>query len=188
MDRNDRQQRDAAGVGPYAQEREKLLPLSSLDSWTVSDGEPDIRGWDITTVNNRQLGTVEDLLVDTDAGEVVLIDVDLPGSDRHTFVPIRVVQIDRERRVVLMDSADLPASAIERAGPVPPVDRRVTDARNAGTVRYPRADREVVIERPVMPDDVRRRDGSSASDLATAAGDERRRAERRRIQRVSTDI
>jgi hypothetical protein len=35
---------------------------------------------------------------------------------------------------------------------------------------------------------VRRRDGSSPSDLATAAGDERRRAERRRIQRVSTDI
>ena len=42
MDRNDREQRDAAGVGPYAQEREKLLPLSSLKSWTVSDGEPDI--------------------------------------------------------------------------------------------------------------------------------------------------
>jgi hypothetical protein len=187
MDRNDRQQRDAAGVGPYAREREKLLPLSSLDSWTVSDGEPDIRGWDITTVNNRQLGTVEDLLVDTDAGEVVLIDVDLPGSDRHTFVPIRVVQIDRERRVVLMDSADLPASAIERGGPEP-VGRRVADARNVGTVRYPRVDREVVIERPAIPDDVRRRDGSSADDIANAAVDERRRAERRRIQRMSTDI
>ena len=187
MDRTDREQRDAAGVGPYAQEREKLLPLSSLDSWTVSEGEPDIRGWDITTVNNRQLGTVEDLLVDTDAGEVVLIDVDLPGSDRHTFVPIRVVQIDRARRVVLMDSADLPAAAIERGGPELPGGRRVTDARNAGTVRYPRADREVVVERPVVLDDVRR-DGSSSDELAGAAIDERRRAERRRIQRLSTDI
>src|SRR4051794_19305247 len=127
MDRNDREQRDAAGVGPYAQEREKLLPLSSLESWTVSDGEPDIRGWEITTVNNRQLGTVEDLLVDTDAGEVVLIDVDLPGSNRHTFVPIRVVQIDRERRVILMDSADLPEATVTRNGSVPVVERRSND-------------------------------------------------------------
>ena len=148
MDRNGREQRDAAGVGPYAQEREKLLSLSGLESWTVSDGEPDIRGWEITTVNNRQLGTVEDLLIDTDAGEVVLIDVDLPGSDRHTFVPIRVVQIDRARRVVLMDSADLPAAAIARDGSSPATGRRANDVADAGTVRYPRADREVVIERP----------------------------------------
>ena len=139
MDRNDREQRDAAGVGPYAQEREKLLPLRSLGSWKVSDGEPDIRGWDITTVNNRQLGTVEDLLVDTDAGEVVLIDVDLPGSQRHTFVPIRVVQIDRERRVVLMDSADLPAAAIERDGApaAPGVERATFSTREPSDIRAP---------------------------------------------------
>ena len=182
MDRNDREQRDAAGVGPYAQEREKLRALSSLDAWTVSDGEPDIRGWDITTVSNRQLGTVEDLLVDTDAGEVVLIDVDLPGSDRHTFVPIRVVQIDRERRVILMDSADLPAAAIDRNEAGPAAGRRTTDALIAGTVRYPRADREVVIERPAIVDDARPR------DIAGEQLDNRRRAERRRIQRMSTDI
>jgi hypothetical protein len=188
MDRNGREQRDAAGVGPYAQEREKLLPLSSLESWTVSDGEPDIRGWEITTVNNRQLGTVEDLLIDTDANEVVLIDVDLPGSDRHTFVPIRVVQIDRARRVVLMDSADLPVAAIERDGSSPAPSRRANDVLDARTVRYPRTDREVVVERPVIADDVRPRDATPRGELAGSAIDERRRAERRRIQRVSTDI
>jgi hypothetical protein len=188
MDRNDREQRDAAGVGPYAQEREKLLPLSTLDSWTVSDGEPDIRGWEITTVNNRQLGTVEDLLVDTDAGEVVLIDVDLPGSDRHTYVPIRVVQIDRARRVVLMDSADLPEAAVQRVGEVAAPGRRSTDGLHAGTVRYPRSDREVVIERPVIADDVRPVGPTAGDEIAGAAMENRRRAERRRIQRLSTDI
>ena len=188
MDRTDREQRDAAGVGPYAQEREKLLPLSSLKAWTVSDGEPDIRGWEITTVNNRQLGTVEDLMVDTDAGEVVLIDVDLPGSDRHTFVPIRVVQIDRARRVVLMDSADLPAAAIEHDASAAEAGRRASDVLDGGTVRYPRAEREVVIERPVIADDVPPRDATPHNDLASSAIDERRRAERRRIQRLSTDI
>jgi hypothetical protein len=188
MDRNDREARDAAGVGPYARERERLVPLSSLDSWTVSDGEPDIRGWEVTTVNNRQLGKVEDLLIDAEAGEVVMIDVDLPGSDRHTFVPIRVVQIDRARRVVLMDSADLPAADVARADPVPGSGRRAVDAANTGTVRYPRSDREVVIERPTLADDTPRQAMSVDDTRTGSVVDDRRRAERRRIQRLSTDI
>jgi len=182
MDRNDRESRDAAGIGPYAREHEKLVALSSLDAWTVSDGEPDIRGWEIKTVNNRQLGTVEDLLIDPDAGEVVLIDVDLPGSDRHTFVPIRVVQIDRARRVVLMDSADLPSADYERTASE--AVRRATDPTNGGTVRYPHVDREVVIERPSLADDAPTRQAFPVDDLS----DDRRRSERRRIQRMSTDI
>jgi hypothetical protein len=188
MDRNDREARDAAGVGPYAQEREKLVALSSLDSWTVSEGDPDIRGWEIKTVNNRQLGTVEDLLIDAEAGEVVMIDVDLPGSDRHTFVPIRVVQIDRARRVVLMDSADLPTADVARTGPLPGADRRAADATDARTIRYPRTDREIVVERPVVADDAPPREALPSDDLSNAAIEERRRAERRRIQRMSTDI
>ena len=163
---------------------EKLVALSSLDAWTVSDGEPDIRGWDITTVNNRQLGTVEDLLIDPDAGEVVLIDVDLPGSDRHTFVPIRVVQIDRGRRVVLMDSADLPSGESDRTVPLPETVRRANDAANGRTVRYPQVDREVVIERPLVADDAPPRQAFPVDDLS----EDRRRSERRRIQRMSTDI
>ena len=75
MSRNERETRDLAGVGPYARERERLVALSTLDSWKVSDGDPDIRGWEVRTVNNRQLGTVNDLLIDPDAGEAVLLDV-----------------------------------------------------------------------------------------------------------------
>ena len=123
MDQDDRDSRDAAGVGPYARQLDQLVALSTLDSWRVAEGEPDIRGWEVQTVSNRQLGTVSDLMIDAAAGEVVLIDVDLPGSDKHTFVPIRVVQIDRARRVILMDSADVPgadsgrgAKADERVG------------------------------------------------------------------------
>ncbi len=44
-ERSDRKGRDAAGIGPYATERERLVPLRSLGSWSVSEGEPDIRGW-----------------------------------------------------------------------------------------------------------------------------------------------
>jgi hypothetical protein len=174
MERNDRQGRDAAGVGPYAQERELLVPMSSLQSWTVSSGEPDIRGWDVRTVSGRQLGSVSDFLIDQSKGEVVLLDVDLPGSDRHTFVPIRVVEIDREKRIVVMDSADLPESDLTR-------DERDTTGETlaeGGTVRYPDGDREVRRSSPRLAD--------SPPPAPTAP--ERRRAERRRIERLSTDF
>jgi len=177
MELNDRHGRDAAGIGPYARERESLVALSTLGSWKVSEGEPDIRGWDVRTVSGRQLGSVHDLLVDPNASEVVLVDVDLPGTDRHTFVPIRVVQIDRARRLVLMDSADLPESDPERPDRTVVADRRVTDAV---TVRYPLTDREVTLDRPRLADE------PMATDDALAA--ERRRSERRRIERVSTDL
>src|SRR4051812_21021653 len=183
MDRNDRHGRDAAGMGPYARERESLTALSSLEAWKVSDGEPDIRGWEVRTVSGRQLGSVADLLVDADAGEVVLLDVDLPGSDRHTFVPIRVAQIDRARRVILMDSADLPASDLARDPRGSGSDRRNSDPR---IVRYPQSDREIIADRATLADSapvIESRDAATDELIA-----ERRRADRRRIDRLSTDL
>ena len=179
MEHNDRHGRDAGGVGPYAREREHLVPLSTLGSWSVSEGDPDIRGWEIRTVSGRQLGAVHDLLIDAKAGEVVMLDVDLPGSDKHTFVPIRVAQIDRERRIVLMDSADLPQTNIARSAAA-----ASSNVAPGGTARYP--DREVIRERAVA-DDVARAD-APPSDDADAVTIDRRRAERRKIDRLSTDL
>ena len=181
MDReaNDRHGRDAAGIGPYAREREKLVPLRSLDSWSVSEGEPDIRGWEIRTVSGRQLGTVNDLLIDPDANEVVMLDVDLPGRQAHTFVPIRIVQLDRARRIILMDSADFTVADSESGDVAPPE----IDATTPRTVRYPDYDREVRADRPIAADAAPPSEAMPPdSSLA------RRRAERRRIDRLSTDI
>ncbi|HXD50024.1 MAG TPA: PRC-barrel domain-containing protein [Gemmatimonadaceae bacterium] len=187
-DRIDRASRDAAGVGPYAREREGLVPLSSLSSWSVSEGEPDVRGWEVRTVAGRQLGSVKDLLIDAKAGEVVMLDVDLAGSDRHSLVPIRVAQIDRGRRVILMDSADLTDVTVR--GPVGTSAQEASDASAQRSVRYP--DREVVVERTRLVDDVAPPADYSAGaridrDAQDAAID-RRRAERRKIDRMSTDF
>jgi hypothetical protein len=178
MDRNDRSERDAAGVGPYARERETLTPLSTLDSWKVSEGEPDIRGWEIRTVSGRQLGSVADLLIDAEAGEVVLLDVDLPASDRHTFVPIRVAQLDRARRIVLMDSADVPEAGLTRSDHTRGSDRRMSP--ESGVVRYPPRDREVVANRAQLADAAPLEEGSDNREV------ERRTGDRRRIDRVSS--
>lgn len=159
-------QRDAAGIGPYAQDAEGLVRLSDLGKWDVAEGEPDIRGWEVRTIGGRELGKIKELLVDPDAGEVVMLDVDLSGSHQHALVPLRIVEIDRPRRIVRMDSADLTpeereavagaegASAVSRDQPVS--DRKWADT---GRVKYPsQGNDEVVVERrPVVEEVVVRR-------------------------------
>jgi hypothetical protein len=183
MEQYDRDARDVGTSEPFARERETLVPMSALGVPAVSDGDPDIRGWDVRTVSGRQLGAVGDLLVDAQSGEVVLIDVDLHGTDRHTFVPIRVVRIDNARRTVLMDSADLPSANVARTRR--DVGRRAVDV---GTVRYPRTERQAFAERPRLGDEPVRRDVAASADAVDAADRERRRSERRHIDRMSTEF
>jgi sporulation protein YlmC with PRC-barrel domain len=103
----DRSERDRAGVGPEPHASRKLVPLNDLDGYYFAKGEPDIRGWDVLTVNGRELGEVEDVLVDPDRREVVMLEVELRDDGVRAEVPIRAVQLDRERKVVLLDSGDL---------------------------------------------------------------------------------
>lgn len=98
---------DAAGVGPYVRKGVRLVRLGELRSYRVADGEPDIRGWEVRTISGRQLGEVTELLVDTDAGEVVMLDIDVRNGDRHSFAPVRAAMIDRMARVVRLDTGDL---------------------------------------------------------------------------------
>ncbi len=94
--------RDEAGVGPNPRDARRLIPLRDLDDYKVAEGEPDIRGWNVYTATGREIGEIEDLLVDTDIGEVVMVDIDLKRDDRHTLAPIKAAWIDRAtRRIVL---------------------------------------------------------------------------------------
>lgn len=110
MSRADKERaaRDAAGTGPHIPQGVRLYRLHELKDWHVADGEPDIRGWEVKTLSGRLIGKVSDLCVDPSRGEVVLLDVDLDGTDRHTLAPIRAAQLDRARKVVLIDSGDIP--------------------------------------------------------------------------------
>ncbi|HSL72692.1 MAG TPA: PRC-barrel domain-containing protein [Longimicrobiales bacterium] len=103
----ERSRRDDAGIGPDPSDTGELVRLEDLDGFTVASGEPDIRGWEVRTVGGREIGEVDDLLIDPMRAEVVKIDVDINGSDRHAEVPIRAVQLDRDRKVVIVDSGDV---------------------------------------------------------------------------------
>jgi sporulation protein YlmC with PRC-barrel domain len=99
--------RDSAGVGPEPdRSRRRLVSIDDLDGFQVAEGEPDIRGWEVCTLNGRELGSVEDLLIDPERGEVVMLEVAMRG-DVHAEVPLRSVQIDRKRKVIVADSGDV---------------------------------------------------------------------------------
>ncbi|HSJ13557.1 MAG TPA: PRC-barrel domain-containing protein [Longimicrobiales bacterium] len=106
MARNDRLRRDHAGIGPEPH-RGGLQPLKKTKGFRIAKGEPDIRGWEVHTLNGRRVGDVDDLLVDVDAGDVVMMDVEMRGSQRHLELPIRSAQLDRERKRVIVDSGDV---------------------------------------------------------------------------------
>lgn len=112
----DRMRRDQAGVGPDPEDarRHRLVSMHELDGYTIADGEPDIRGWDVRTLNGREIGEIDDLLIDTDRGEVVMIEVELRDGGVRAEVPIRSVQLDRENKAVIVDSSDIDARHDQR--------------------------------------------------------------------------
>jgi hypothetical protein len=130
--------RDEAGVGPNPAEARRLIPLRELDDYQISDGEPDIRGWTVFTATGRELGQIEDLLVDPDLSEVVMVDVDLKRDDRHTLAPIKAAWIDREHRRVVLNTSmfdvddDIPA-LVRRNEPI------ATESVRRFNERYERA-------------------------------------------------
>jgi sporulation protein YlmC with PRC-barrel domain len=176
--------RDEAGVGPDPSDARRLNAMRELRDYKLVDGEPDIRGWNVYTATGRELGEVEDLLVDTDLGEVVMLDIDLKRDDRHTLAPIKAAWIDRDtRRVVLnttMFDADDDIPALRRLNE--PIE---SDSVRRFNERYERAygedgwdhDRDITIRR-------------AKDDIVIARSDELRerglQRERRRFVRYGT--
>jgi hypothetical protein len=174
---HDRTRRDTAGVGPDPTLTGRLTRMKDMRDFRISNGEPDIRGWEVRTLSGAEVGEVDDLLIDSHRGEVVMIDIDLKGSNQHVNVPIRGVQLDRSRHCVIVDSGDI-RSAQNSIGygddriadPAPltdasPVVDTVANTRDLDNSRAVdarpidmRSDEEVVIERrPVIEEVVVRR-------------------------------
>jgi hypothetical protein len=136
-DRTNRGMRDEAGVGPNPEDAGRLIRMKDLKHFKIVDGEPDIRGWNVFTATGRELGEVDELLVDTELEEVVMVDVDLKRDDRHTLAPIKAAWIDREHKRVVLNTSmfDVDGSLLPRdevrarrvAAPIEPPVTRVPD-------------------------------------------------------------
>jgi uncharacterized protein (TIGR02271 family) len=87
---------------------EALVSLDDGD-FEVAEGQPDVRGWDVVTADQRRIGEVDDLLADPDALKVRYITIDMDRSisnatteDQVVRVPIAHARLmEHERKVVL---------------------------------------------------------------------------------------
>lgn len=105
--RDTRDLRDQAGVGPDARQVRHLRPLSEMKKVRIASGEPDIRGWNVFTSTGREVGEVKDLLIDPSIGQVVMLDLDVEGTERRSLAPIRAAWVDRDHKRVVLDAAQI---------------------------------------------------------------------------------
>jgi hypothetical protein len=73
--------------------------------YEISDGEPDIKGWKIRTVNNQEIGKVDELLFDISSLRVRYLVVDLQGKplnliSRDVLIPIGLAELDLTHKIV----------------------------------------------------------------------------------------
>ena len=105
-------------------------PLSQLDDWELVNEDQDIRGWPVQDREGHQIGTVRELIVDTDTElvEVIVLEdgVEYPNDD-----------IELGDRVVYLRGAEL----------VQPVAEPVVEAVEAEATRIPRYEEELVAEK-----------------------------------------
>src|SRR5215203_750335 len=74
--------------------------LQELDrsDFSIVEGEPDIRGWDVRNMQGRKIGEVEELIVDAQRKKVRYMVVDLDDNeldldDRKVIVPIGLAEL-----------------------------------------------------------------------------------------------
>jgi hypothetical protein len=78
--------------------------LSDTKDWTLVDKDQDLRGWDVLDANGNPIGTVADLIVDTDAQRVDTLVLE----DGSTF---RADAVSLGNRVVYVEAYGAPTTA-----------------------------------------------------------------------------
>ena len=87
-------------------ENGRLARLHEFDDYRVAEGEPDVRGWTVKMPDDRDVGRVQNLIVDLDALEVSYLEVALDreslrlAQPRNVLVPIGLVWLDDDREIV----------------------------------------------------------------------------------------
>ncbi|QJR34284.1 PRC-barrel domain-containing protein [Gemmatimonas groenlandica] len=98
--------------------RPRLVHLKDASDLEVADGDPDIRGWDLRTLDGEKIGTVEDLVVDTSLmrvryidGEVMLHDV-AQQTKRRVLIPIESARLDEDEDDVIIELSSAATRAL----------------------------------------------------------------------------
>jgi sporulation protein YlmC with PRC-barrel domain len=86
-----------------------LVRLRDAKNFDVAHGDQDIRGWEVRTPDDRKIGKVEELIVDTAERRVRYLDVKVDrkalsiDEDRRVLVPISAVSLRGDGKDVLLE-------------------------------------------------------------------------------------
>jgi len=90
----------------------KRLQELRHSGWEISEGEPDITGWDVKLASGEEIGEVDDLIFDTESRKVRYLKVDLDGKvldseSRDVLVPIGLAQLQNLSHNVVLNNVTL---------------------------------------------------------------------------------
>ena len=94
----------------------RLVRLEELKGFQVAEGDPDIRGWEVRTPDDRKIGKVEELIVDPVERRVRYMEVKVDrkalgfDDDRHILIPIGTARLKEDGHDVLIER--LPAQGL----------------------------------------------------------------------------
>ncbi len=97
----------------------RLARLDELKGFQIAEGDPDIRGWEVRTPDDRKIGKVEELIVDPVERRVRYMEVKVDrkvlgiDDDRHILIPIGTARLKEEGHDVLIER--LPAQGLAGA-------------------------------------------------------------------------
>ncbi len=92
------------------QSHDHLKSLRELGGYEVSREDPEVRGWNVIGGDGQRMGTVRDLIVDTDRMKVEYLEIDGAGSQSGpTRVPVSSARLDTQHREVVV-AGTTPAS------------------------------------------------------------------------------
>ena len=112
----------------------RLQKLKGSD-FTIADGEPDIRGWDVLDTSGKQLGEVDELIFDYQSRKVRYLVVDLDDNDydledRKVLVPIGIAELHEKD-----DDVILPNVSVDQIRSLPEYDEDRFDTEHETNIR-----------------------------------------------------
>lgn len=143
--------------------RRGYVPLGELTGLRMASDEPDVRGWDVLTLDSQPLGQVDDLLVDRELGEIVaavVLATTAHGARRLVFPVERLGIVEGRARTLVAEDAtvdDGAPSAVVDAERGPRVEQRSAQVQEPDTHAGPAGatSHDVTVERTADEEIVR---------------------------------
>lgn len=125
--------------------------LQELDrsDFSIVEGEPDIRGWDVKNTSGQKVGEVEELILDALQRKVRYMVVELDDNDldledgKRVLIPVGLTKLDKEEDNVIM-----PSIKVEQLKALPAYDADALDDETERVICLALGREDEVINRP----------------------------------------